>query len=117
MRERKRREWGEIWSEGEDGREMDERIRKRREKIENERTTPEKAESEEEDGVENELENNENIEDCDSRKTIKVKPFGGPLLAQTEISSSQQDFFKMLDEKIQNVSTLSFLIVQYREII
>ncbi|CAH1374534.1 uncharacterized protein [Tenebrio molitor] len=64
--------------------------------------TPEKAESEEEDGVENELENNENIEDCDSRKTIKVKPFGGPLLAQTEISSSQQDFFKMLDEKIQN---------------
>jgi hypothetical protein len=45
--------------------------------------TPEKAESEEEDGVENELENNENIEDCDSRKTIKVKPFGGPLLAQT----------------------------------
>jgi hypothetical protein len=34
MRERKRREWGEIWSE--DGREMDERIRKRRERIENE---------------------------------------------------------------------------------
>ncbi|RZB40559.1 RNA polymerase II degradation factor 1, partial [Asbolus verrucosus] len=64
--------------------------------------TPEKIESEEEDGIENELENNENIEDCDSRKTIKVKPFGGPLLAQAEISSSQQDFFKMLDEKIQN---------------
>ncbi|KAH0812019.1 hypothetical protein GEV33_010772 [Tenebrio molitor] len=37
MRERKRREWGEIWSE--DGRKMDERIRKRRERIENERTT------------------------------------------------------------------------------
>jgi hypothetical protein len=38
MRERKRREkeWGEIWSE--DGREMDERIRKRRERIENERS-------------------------------------------------------------------------------
>jgi hypothetical protein len=35
-RERKRREWGEIWSE--DGREMDERIRKRRERIENERS-------------------------------------------------------------------------------
>jgi hypothetical protein len=34
-RERKRREWREIWSE--DGREMDERIRKRRERIENER--------------------------------------------------------------------------------
>jgi hypothetical protein len=32
MREKKRREWGEIWSE--DGREMDERIRKRRERIE-----------------------------------------------------------------------------------
>jgi hypothetical protein len=36
MRERKRREWGEIWSE--DGRKMDERIRKRRERIENERS-------------------------------------------------------------------------------
>jgi hypothetical protein len=36
MIERKRREWGEIWSE--DGREMDERIRKRRERIENERS-------------------------------------------------------------------------------
>jgi hypothetical protein len=36
MRERKRREWGEIWSEG--GREMDERIRKRRERIENARS-------------------------------------------------------------------------------
>jgi hypothetical protein len=36
MRKRKRREWGEIWSE--DGREMDERIRKRRERIENERS-------------------------------------------------------------------------------
>jgi hypothetical protein len=32
MREKKRREWGEIWSE--DGRELDERIRKRRERIE-----------------------------------------------------------------------------------
>jgi hypothetical protein len=36
MRERKRREWGEVWSE--DGREMDERIRKRQERIENERS-------------------------------------------------------------------------------
>lgn len=45
--------------------------------------TPDKAESEEEDGLENELENSENLEDCDPRKTIKVKPFGGPLLAQT----------------------------------
>jgi hypothetical protein len=34
IRERKSREWGEKWSE--DGREMDERIRKRRERIENE---------------------------------------------------------------------------------
>jgi hypothetical protein len=33
---RERREWGEIWSE--DGREMDERLRKRRERIENERS-------------------------------------------------------------------------------
>jgi hypothetical protein len=36
MRERKRREWGLIGSE--DGREMDERISKRRERIENERS-------------------------------------------------------------------------------
>jgi hypothetical protein len=36
MIERKRREWGEIWSEK--GREMDERKRKRREIIENERS-------------------------------------------------------------------------------
>ncbi|XP_030762142.1 uncharacterized protein LOC115886952 [Sitophilus oryzae] len=65
--------------------------------------TPEKAESEEEDGIENEPEyNKENLEDCDAKKTIKIKPFGGPLLAQTEISTSQQDFFKMLDEKIEN---------------
>jgi hypothetical protein len=40
MGERKRREWGEIRSE--DGREMDERIRKRRERIENERSEGEK---------------------------------------------------------------------------
>ncbi|CAH1970877.1 unnamed protein product [Acanthoscelides obtectus] len=62
----------------------------------------EKADSEEEEGVETEADNSEYIEDCDQRKTIKVKPFGGPLLAQSEISTSQQDFFKMLDEKIQN---------------
>ncbi|XP_023722184.1 cytoplasmic polyadenylation element-binding protein isoform X2 [Cryptotermes secundus] len=31
-----------------------------------------------------------------------VAPSPGPLLAQTEISSSQMDFFKMLDEKIEN---------------
>jgi hypothetical protein len=36
MRERKSGEWGEIWSEN--GREMDERIRKRREIIETERS-------------------------------------------------------------------------------
>ncbi|KAJ8976666.1 hypothetical protein NQ317_004684 [Molorchus minor] len=58
--------------------------------------TPEKAESEEEDGIENDSENSENIEDCDQRKTIKVKPFGGPLLAQAEISTSQQDFSKLV---------------------
>ncbi|CAG9857051.1 unnamed protein product [Phyllotreta striolata] len=63
--------------------------------------TAEKAESEEEEGVEPEPENPEDSEDCD-KKTIKFKPFGGPLLAQAEISTSQQDFFKMLDDKIQN---------------
>lgn len=45
--------------------------------------TPEKAESEEEDGIENDFESGENLENCEQRKTIKVKPFGGPLLAQT----------------------------------
>lgn len=45
--------------------------------------TTEKAESEEEEGVENESELSEKLEDCDQRKTIRVKPFGGPLLAQT----------------------------------
>uniref|UniRef100_A0A6P7F7E5 YLP motif-containing protein 1 n=1 Tax=Diabrotica virgifera virgifera TaxID=50390 RepID=A0A6P7F7E5_DIAVI len=63
--------------------------------------TAEKAESEEEEGVDPETESSEDIEDCEKR-TIKFKPFGGPLLAQTEISTSQQDFFKMLDDKIQN---------------
>ncbi|XP_063912339.1 uncharacterized protein LOC135129163 [Zophobas morio] len=77
--------------------------RKSRNKTNNKKSgVPEKTESEEEESVENELENGENIEDCEARKTIKVKPFGGPLLAQAEISTSQQDFFKMLDEKIQN---------------
>lgn len=62
----------------------------------------EKPENEEEESAENEAEANEKIEDCDQRKTIKVKPFGGPLLAQAELSNSQQNFFKMLDEKIDN---------------
>ncbi|CAG9822425.1 unnamed protein product [Phaedon cochleariae] len=65
--------------------------------------TADKTESEDEDGIELEADHSENIEDCDSKKTsIKLKHFGGPLLAQAEISTSQQDFFKMLDEKIQN---------------
>ncbi|XP_060523745.1 uncharacterized protein LOC132700439 isoform X2 [Cylas formicarius] len=63
--------------------------------------TPEKTESEEEDGIENEIENSENQEDCDSQKKL-LKPPGGPLLAHIEISTSQQDFFRMLDEKIEN---------------
>ncbi|CAG9822429.1 unnamed protein product, partial [Phaedon cochleariae] len=65
--------------------------------------TADKTESEDEDGIELEADHSESIEDCDSKKTsIKLKHFGGPLLAQAEISTSQQDFFKMLDEKIQN---------------
>lgn len=44
--------------------------------------TSEKAESEEEESIENESELGEKLEDCDQRKTIRVKPFGGPLLAQ-----------------------------------
>ncbi|KAJ4428132.1 hypothetical protein ANN_24146 [Periplaneta americana] len=34
------------------------------------------------------------------RQVVVTSP--GPLLAQTEISSSQMDFFRMLDEKIEN---------------
>lgn len=44
--------------------------------------TPEKTEPEEEEVAENDSELNEKLEDCDPRRTIKVKPFGGPLLAQ-----------------------------------
>lgn len=36
----------------------------------------------EEEIVDTESENSEKLDDCDQRKTIKVKPFGGPLLAQ-----------------------------------
>ncbi|XP_017770037.1 PREDICTED: uncharacterized protein LOC108557859 [Nicrophorus vespilloides] len=43
----------------------------------------------------------EKTDDAD-RKTIKVKPFGGPLLAHTELSTSQNNFFKMLDDKIES---------------
>lgn len=43
----------------------------------------EKPETEEEETIENESELTEKLEDCDQRKTIRVKPFGGPLLAQT----------------------------------
>lgn len=79
--------------------------RKHRSKNANKKTgSQEKTESEdEESAVENKQENlGENLEDCDQTKTIKVKPFGGPLLAQAKISTSQQDFFRMLDEKIKN---------------
>ncbi|KAM0733155.1 hypothetical protein ACS0PU_012704 [Formica fusca] len=41
----------------------------------------------------------------DAKGQAKKKPTapgGGPLLQQTEISTSQLDFFKMLDEKIEN---------------
>ncbi|KAK4883278.1 hypothetical protein RN001_006597 [Aquatica leii] len=64
--------------------------------------TIENSETVDQDTTETDCELNEKLEDCDPRKTIKVKPFGGPLLAQVEISSSQQNFFKMLDEKIEN---------------
>ncbi|KAG5875596.1 hypothetical protein JTB14_025373 [Gonioctena quinquepunctata] len=64
--------------------------------------TADKTESEEEDGLETEAETSEDIEDCDQKKAVKFRSLGGPLLAQPEISSSQQNFFKMLDEKIQN---------------
>ncbi|XP_022920619.1 adenylate cyclase, terminal-differentiation specific [Onthophagus taurus] len=63
--------------------------------------TQEKDESEEEETIENETDDREDVDDVD-RKTIKIKPIGGPLLAQKELSSSQQNFFKMLDEKIEN---------------
>ncbi|XP_057659816.1 uncharacterized protein LOC130896056 [Diorhabda carinulata] len=62
----------------------------------------EKVETEEEECVEAETENTEDVEENGQKRTIKFKPIGGPLLAQTEISTSQQDFFKMLDDKIEN---------------
>lgn len=37
----------------------------------------------EEDGIETEVESPQKIEDSDQKKTVKVKPFGGSLLAQT----------------------------------
>lgn len=52
--------------------------------------TPEKTEADEDEGIENDTENGENLEDCDQRKTIKVKPFGGPLLAQTCVVTLSQ---------------------------
>ncbi|XP_018327300.1 uncharacterized protein LOC108738398 isoform X2 [Agrilus planipennis] len=46
----------------------------------------------------------ESAEDLDDsfKKGSKIKTYGGALLAQAEISTSQQDFFKLLDEKIEN---------------
>lgn len=35
--------------------------------------------------MENESELSEKLEECEQKKTIKVKPFGGPLLAQTYV--------------------------------
>ncbi|XP_014204398.1 uncharacterized protein LOC106636515 [Copidosoma floridanum] len=44
--------------------------------------------------------------DKNQAKKKPVVPGGTPLLQQTEISNSQLDFFRMLDEKIENVSIL-----------
>ncbi|CAH0552928.1 unnamed protein product [Brassicogethes aeneus] len=61
-----------------------------------------KTEAEEEEGTENDVESAENLEDSDQKRGIKIKQLGGPLLAQTQISTSQQDFFKMLENRIEN---------------
>lgn len=45
--------------------------------------TPEKFEAQDEESAETDVDKNGKLEDCESRKTIKVKPFGGPLLAQS----------------------------------
>ncbi|XP_021923412.1 uncharacterized protein LOC110831564 isoform X2 [Zootermopsis nevadensis] len=52
------------------------------------------------------LGNTGNAEDAEDKAGNKIRQIvassPGPLLAQTEISSSQMDFFRMLDEKIEN---------------
>ncbi|XP_046687266.1 uncharacterized protein LOC124372902 [Homalodisca vitripennis] len=61
-------------------------------------------------GSENEEDDKDGESDADSeearlraaRLKQMVQAGPGPLLAQMEISSSQNDFFKMLDEKIEN---------------
>ncbi|XP_029164418.1 uncharacterized protein LOC114935681 isoform X2 [Nylanderia fulva] len=52
-----------------------------------------------------EVNRNEDQNGVDAKGQAKKKPTapgGGPLLQQAEISTSQLDFFKMLDEKIEN---------------
>ncbi|GLV31086.1 target of wingless [Carabus blaptoides fortunei] len=62
-----------------------------------------KPEDEEEENAENEQDSSPSLEESDGKKKLaKAKPHvGGPLLVQAELSSSQQNFFKMLDEKIE----------------
>ncbi|XP_014231539.1 uncharacterized protein DDB_G0271670-like isoform X2 [Trichogramma pretiosum] len=43
-----------------------------------------------------------NRNDANDDKTRRPVPPGGPLVQQTEVSTSQIDFFRMLDEKIEN---------------
>ncbi|XP_008549978.1 uncharacterized protein LOC103572941 isoform X2 [Microplitis demolitor] len=50
----------------------------------------------------NDGEVNRNDENGDGKNGKKKSGPGGPLLQQAEVSSSQLDFFRMLDEKIEN---------------
>ncbi|XP_011304390.1 uncharacterized protein tow [Fopius arisanus] len=49
-----------------------------------------------------ELNRNEDHNGIDLKSSTKKKSGNGPLLQQAEVSSSQIDFFRMLDEKIEN---------------
>ncbi|XP_015113863.1 uncharacterized protein LOC107038976 isoform X2 [Diachasma alloeum] len=49
-----------------------------------------------------ELNRNEDHNGIDVKNPTKKKSGNGPLLQQAEVSSSQLDFFRMLDEKIEN---------------
>ncbi|KAF5308652.1 hypothetical protein FQR65_LT06113 [Abscondita terminalis] len=66
----------------------------------------ENSETLDHDTTENDCELNEKLEDCDSRKTIKVKPFGGPLLAQVKVPTYSNNFY-IVSEKFRLVSKTS----------
>lgn len=78
--------------------------RKSKSKSGNKRSGVDPDSDEEADEADPGLGNAGDLEDADAGSKVRqmVTSAPGPLLAQTEISSSQMDFFRMLDEKIEN---------------